>query len=267
MEIIQITSADDPRLQPFTGLKDKLSAKRAGMFIAEGEMVVQKLLKSSYKTHAILLSKRRAKKPVENLQAGVAIYCLEDEMMERIVGFKFNRGIMACGLRAPQPEIHEILENSGPVKTVAVCPELNDATNLGLMIRHCAAFGVTALFLGQQSCDPFSRRVIRVSIGSTFFLPVCQPDDLFSSLKQLQEDGFELYATVLDQDVKKLQGVKRGKKLALLFGNEGRGLSLQFQDICGERITIGMPGTADSLNVSTAAAIFLYHFSQQENFR
>ncbi len=263
MNVTRITSIDDPRVAPYRQLKDRDLAREGERFIAEGEHVVTRLLRSRYPTESVLLSTRRADEVAERVPPGVPIYVADDAVVHATVGFKFHSGVIACGRRQPGPTLTEVVEAAGDKPlTLVVCPQLANTENLGVMMRIAAGFGVDAMVLGERSCDPFFRQAIRVSMGAVFSLPIVRSDDVLRDLGRLRgEHGVELLATVLDDAAEPLAAARRGRRLALLFGNEAQGLSAEHIAACDRRVTIPMKRGTDSLNVAVAAGIFLYHFT------
>ncbi|HWL73078.1 MAG TPA: RNA methyltransferase, partial [Burkholderiaceae bacterium] len=115
-------------------------------------------------------------------------------------------------------------------------------------------------------CDPFSRRVLRVSMGAALRVPILQATDALAELKCLQNHwGVEAIATVLDSDAEQLQSAQAGDRLALVFGAEASGLPQEWIEACDRRVAIPMAPGTDSLNVATATGIFLYHFASFQN--
>jgi len=258
--ITRITSILDPRLDVYRNLKDRELACHGGLFIAEGEFVVRRLLASDYPVESVLLARRRVDEIAPLAPTGVPVYAADDQEIHRIIGFKFHSGVIACGRRKPAPSLPALVGKESAT-TLVVCPETANCQNLGSMIRIAAAFGADGLLLGERCCDPFWRQAVRVSMGTIFRLPILQSQDLQADLRTLrQTHGFELAATVLDTDAEPLATASRPRRLALLFGNEAQGLDPSWISLCQRRITIPMRMGTDSLNVSVAAGIFLYHF-------
>jgi tRNA G18 (ribose-2'-O)-methylase SpoU len=265
MPLVTVESLDDPRLAPYRAIKERELAKGGGRFIAEGEHVVRRLLESGYETESVLLAARRVDEIVPIVPPQVPVYAVPDEMVERVIGFKFHSGVIACGLRGERRTIDDLVLGSpgAPGLMLVICPEIANAENMGAMIRVCAAFGADALLLGERSCDPFWRQSIRVSMGTVFKLPLVQSDDLLRDVKRLkQEWGVELVSTVLDESAEPLSRATRAAKLGLLFGNEAQGLEQRYVDACDRRVTIPMKLGTDSLNVAVSAGIMLYHFTR-----
>ena len=260
-EPLLIEDLNDPRLSPYRGLKDKELARRGDRFIAESEFVVRRLLTSAYPTESVVVAQRKAAVLAEAVPAGVPLYAVPDRLLNEVVGYQFHTGVMAVGRRLPSPPLASVLPATGR-SVVAVCPDLNNFENLGSVIRTAAAFGVDALVLGQRCCDPFYRMSIRVSMGTCFRLPIVRSTDLLRDLADLRHDhGYRLLATVLDGDAEPLPTLAVPERVAVLFGNEAVGLSPADAAACDRRVTLPMRRGTDSLNVATAAAVFLYHLA------
>jgi len=261
---IFIESIDDPRIAHYTHLKDRDLAREGDRFIAESELVVRRLLQSSYKVESVLLATKRLEEMLPLIPQDTIIYVAPAAIVNQIVGFKFHSGVMGCGLRGPSPSLARLTARwTDQNVNLMICPELSNTENLGSMIRLAAAFDVDAMILGEQCCDPFYRQSIRVSMGTIFQLPIVRSRNLLDDLHNLRQRwGVQLVATVLDPGAESLAQAKRVKRMAFLFGNEAQGLSPAQTALCDRRVTIPMHHGTDSLNVSTAAAIVLYHFTQ-----
>ncbi|NWG13848.1 MAG: RNA methyltransferase [Acidobacteria bacterium] len=254
---ITVQDLHDERLDPYRNLKTARLNRRAGLFVAEGEKVVQRLLASDYEVISVLVSDRREADIYPALRPGTDLMVIQDRLATQLVGFKFHGGVMACGRRKPQPDIASLMCS----RFLVGCSRVDDPENLGSIIRLCAVFGVEGLFVGRGCADPFSRRVLRVSMGNGFRLPVRESRDLRDDLTRLKQDfGFQLLASVTDPDADPLGTVRRPPRTVILFGNEAHGLEPDLIALCDRRVTVPMKSGTDSLNVAVAAGILLYHF-------
>jgi tRNA G18 (ribose-2'-O)-methylase SpoU len=175
--------------------------------------------------------------------------------------------VLGCGYRgrasqSMQSVIDCLADQAvGSQATVLVCVDIQDPTNLGAILRTADAFGVTAVVLAGNCADPFSRRVLRVSMGATFQLILIQTDDLAGVLTALRHRcQMKLVAAVASNAGEPLERVDRDSRVALLLGNESRGLSDEWIRLCDRQVTIPMHSHADSLNVAVATGILLYHY-------
>jgi tRNA G18 (ribose-2'-O)-methylase SpoU len=258
----RLTSFTDPRVAPYAQLNQSNLTRGSQLFVAEGDKVVQRLIASDYVTDSILAEESWAEQLEPLVPAETPIYVAERELLMELVGFHFHRGVLACGRRKPPPELASIVPAKDEAALVLVCPAVQDPTNLGSILRTAAAMGVSAVLLGHECADPFSRRVLRVSMGTAFSLPVRESPDLAADLVALQQEyGLEVLATVLDENAIPLNQVDRPDRVALVLGSEGHGLDERWLRLCPRQITLPMRPGIDSLNVAVAAAVFLYHFA------
>jgi tRNA G18 (ribose-2'-O)-methylase SpoU len=268
MPRIHIDNLDDERLKPYRSLKDKQLGRHRGRFIAESHKLIERMVASEYEAESFLISEKRIERLEPVLPAGADVYVVAHELMTRIAGFEIHTGALAVGFRKPTPSLGEIVGEVEGGKTLLVCPQVKEAANLGALIRVSAAFGLGGLLLGPQCCDPFSRRALRVSMGTAFRLPIRQCEDLAADVAALRDEfGFTMYATVLDEEAESLKGVGRPEppakdRVGILMGNEVDGLDAGTATDADRRVTIPMSLGTDSLNVSVSAAVFLYHFHQ-----
>ena len=262
MPRIPLFSIDDPRVATYAHLNQTNLTRGSQLFVAEGEKVVQRLIASEFVTDSILAEEEWAERLEPLVPAETPIYIAPRKLLTELVGFGFHRGVLACGRRKPPRKLDEILPSKDQPALVLVCPAIQDPTNLGGILRSSAALGVNAVLLGGECADPFSRRVLRVSMGSAFFLPVRESPDLIGDVVALQnEHDFEVLATVLDPNAMPLAETNRPRRLALVLGSEGHGLDERWRQLCPQQITLPMHAGIDSLNVAIAAAVFLYHFA------
>ena len=276
MSRMAIDSLDDPRVAAYHDLKAQRLVRDGNLFIAEGTKIVERLLASDYRTQSVLIAERREAEWAAKVPADVPLYVIPQELGEQLTGFNFHVGVLACGRRKPSRSLDEALQEKrvfptlAPASaeqarlTVVVCPNCDNPENLGAIIRIGAAFGIDALLLGRGCCDPFSRRVLRVSMGAALRLSILESPDLERDLRRLRDEWqVKLFATVLDDAAEPLVQVAKPLRLALLFGNEADGLDARWQTLCDHRLTIPMQPGTDSLNVAIAAGIFLHHFSSR----
>jgi tRNA G18 (ribose-2'-O)-methylase SpoU len=259
MPRIPIDSLADPRVRPYWDLRNKRLRTREGKFIAEGDLVVARLLASEHRVESLVVADDQLDRvPVPD---DVVVYVTPRTLIESLIGFKFHRGILACGVRPSPVDLARVVAPAPqPVKIVA-CAAVHDPENLGGILRNCAAFGVDAVLVSQDSADPYSRRVLRVSMGAVLKLQVHQPAELEEDLRRLRDEfSVHVAATVVDPQAPPLDTAPHLPRLAVVLGNERTGLSPSLVAGSQSRWTIPMQLQTDSLNVAVASGIFLYHF-------
>ncbi|HUQ68155.1 MAG TPA: RNA methyltransferase [Planctomycetaceae bacterium] len=261
MPRIAIDSLDDPRVRPYCDLKAS-NLTRSELFIAEGTKLVARLIDSRYETASVLLSEKREAEWLPRIPDYIPVYIIPQELGSQLVGFSFHVGVVACGRRVPSPTI-DVLPRDADRLTLVVCPNCDNPENLGAIIRISCGLGVDAILLGKGCSDPFSRRVLRVSMGTAFRMTIIESPDLGDDLDRLHLDWHvEFAATLLDPTATPLHQAQRSPRFGLLFGNEHAGLGPEWTARCQQRLTIPMHGDTDSLNVAIAAGIFLHHFTR-----
>ncbi|MCY2965669.1 MAG: RNA methyltransferase, partial [Planctomycetota bacterium] len=176
-------------------------------------------------------------------------------IISELIGYQFHRGVLACGRVPPAATLDELCEGipAGEAALVVACPDLRDPTNLGTIIRTAAGFGARFLIAGQTGVSPWSRRVLRTSMGSVLTLPIVQTEDWIEALHRLHESGFESVATVLAEDAEPLRKARFPLRRAIFLGNEDAGLPVDVASACRRRVTLPMAAGVDSLNVAVAA--------------
>lgn len=261
--LIRIERLDDPRLEPYRDLKRTNRTRDSNWFIAEGRWVVLRLLASDFQVESILLAESAVAELRPFLSDHFPVFVLPTPRIEELVGFRFHRGVLACGRRVRQtalPDREYFIDR--PTATWVCCPHTVLPDNLGSIIRISTAFGVDGILIGEQAADPFSRRVIRVSMGNIFELPIVEPASLSTALGVLKsEHGFRIVAATGDPNDTMLPIARPAPRIMLLLGHEAHGLSPDMLQLADDRVTIPMSGKTDSLNVANAAAILLYQLT------
>jgi tRNA G18 (ribose-2'-O)-methylase SpoU len=258
-EPITITDPNDPRLDDF---RDLTTADRRpdrpggrGLVIAEGAVVVRRLIGSAYPIRALLGVERRFDELLADLDDTPAPYfVVSAELMAEVVGFHLNRGVLATADRVAFPPVADLLDS---VTSVAVLEGVGDHENLGAIFRNAAALGVGAVLLAEGCADPLYRRSIRVSMGTALLVPFVQLSLSWPSATDLlHSKGFILAALTPRPDASELRASGlAGRRVALLLGSEGPGLTEAALTAADLRVRIPMAPGVDSLNVATAGAI------------
>ena len=266
--VIDITDADDPRVDDFRDLnsvdrRPDLPTGR-GLVIAEGVLVVRRMLASRFVPHAMLGTDRRLAELADDLSAAAAppldmtCYRATAEVMADVVGFHLNRGVLAAARRPVELSVSEVLECA---RTIAVLEGVNDHENLGSIFRNAAGLGVDGVIFGAGCADPLYRRSVRVSMGHALLVPFARAARWPADLELLRDDDFRLLAmTPSPRAVSLAEAMTRlaGDKVAVLVGAEGPGLTETVMRVSDARVRVPMSRGTDSLNVATAAALAFY---------
>jgi tRNA G18 (ribose-2'-O)-methylase SpoU len=266
LRVHEIHSLDLPALQPYRTLRRHLEHQRQGIFVAEGEKVVRRLLQSDFTVVSVLLPAKwlTVLEPILRARPeAIEVYVAEKKLLETLTGFSMYQGLLAVG-KIPRPAtLDSVLQRSPRPYLLAAVDGLTSAENLGGLVRNCAAFGVQALLVGETSSSPFLRRAVRSSMGTIFKLPVVELSDLADCLRALSERGIRGVAAHPHAEGTTLSQVHLTTDCCLVFGSEGWGLSPAVLAACQDKVAVPMQGGVDSLNVTCAGAVFLYEANRQ----
>lgn len=258
-----LTDLDDPRLRPFRTLRAQVDHLQAGVFVAEGERVVRRLLLSPLEVRAVLLPSRWL--PVyEPLIAArptpPEVFVADKALLMQLTGFSMFQGLLALA-RVPDPApMDRIIGTPGP-RFLAALDGLSNAENVGTVIRNAAAFGVQGVVVGETSAHPYLRRAVRSSMGAVFAMPCHTSSRLVDTLRTLRTAGIRCLAadphTPVTTDVADLT-----VDCCVVLGAEGDGIRPEVLAACDGAVAIPMAAGVDSLNVAAAAAVFFHEVAR-----
>jgi tRNA G18 (ribose-2'-O)-methylase SpoU len=239
---------------------EKLAETR-GLFLADGEKVVDRLLNSSLEILEIIcLEKYLTSEFLEKVSFHPEVQKIwlgSKEELKTIRGYELHQGIMAL---AKVPNLSEF-PNFGPV---LVCNNILEANNIGSLIRSAVALGINQMILDTKSCHPFIRRTVRVSVGNIFQMKFFRSSNLFLTLRKLQSQGYTIVGTVsnnvTDSRLISLNNFFPISKTAIVLGNEDSGIEKDILNLCNILINIPMQEEVDSLNVAVAGAIIMSRY-------
>jgi TrmH family RNA methyltransferase len=191
----------------------------------------------------VLAAAQRAK------EEGVEVFGLATGVLERVADAASPQGCIAVARRQFIP-----LGELDQLSLVLVVDQVQDPGNLGAIIRVAEGCGADAVVVTGAGADPFGPKALRASAGSTFRVPIVEATEALELIAALERLELEVCATSSHQG-EDFAFFDWGRPLALVFGNEGSGLSEQILARCGSRLRIPLEGCLESLNVSVAAGI------------
>lgn len=262
--ILHVEDLQDPRLDEYLRLSEAHLRMRTdienGLYIAESTKVVQRAINAGHVPRSFLLAEKHLGQLTEefNRFPTAPIFVGDDRQLEELVGFHLHRGAMAA-MNRPEPlDLDELLETSS---RIAILEDIADHTNLGAIIRSASGLGIDAVLLTPKCVDPWYRRSARVSMGTVFDLPWVRLESWPDDMTKLKNHGYELLAMELTDDAVPLNDVRiaSGQKIAMILGNEGRGVTQEALAAVDRTVIIPMHRVVDSLNVGAASAIAFWH--------
>ena len=283
---INILNTEDPRIAPFVSVRERdLTGGTDGRFIVEGKIPLQILLeRSRFEVESLFLCETRLGPLAAILGAvpsDVPIYTAPQSLMDEVVGFPIHRGVLACAKKGDALGLDTLLARSpglnpgsqaalpeaprevpgqagGGRQVVLVLNQISNHDNVGAAFRNAAAFGVAGVVLDAGSCDPLYRKSIRVSSGTSLWLPYHHGGTGMEQISALKAAGFTIWAMTPRTDAAPLYEQDIPDKLAILLGAEGPGLPDALIEATLP-VRIPMSTGFDSVNVATAGAIALSH--------
>lgn len=269
-KIIEITDFLAPELDIYARLTEGQLLNREfperALFIAESPKVINRALDAGYEPVSCLMEKKHIQGEGKQILArmkDVSVFSAEFDILTQLTGFKLTRGMLCAMKRKPLPDVREICKNK---RRIVILDKVMNPTNVGAIIRSAAALGMDAVLLTPGCSDPLYRRAARVSMGTVF-----QIDWTFlqgDSLDEIKSLGFKTVAMALKDNSLSIDDPKltEEKKLAIILGTEGDGLSDETIDECDFTVKIPMFHGVDSLNVAAASAVAFYQLGNKGNF-
>jgi tRNA G18 (ribose-2'-O)-methylase SpoU len=252
--VIRIDDPDDPRFRQFRlnerGLAsraDKRDDAGAGLFLAEGDLVVERAVEAGCRPVAALVDAARIPAVADRLECPV--YTGGDAVRQVVSGLGVPAAVIALFERPPRPTVADLACRSS---RLVVVEAVDNPANIGAIIRNAAGLGWDGLILDHTSADPLARRSLRVAMGTAFMLPHARTTTLAADLRVL--DDVELYALTPAPHALPLDELRPGPRIAVLVGSERSGLSDDLLELATP-VRIPMAAGVDSLNAAAATAV------------
>lgn len=246
-----ISSSKNEKIKDLVKLQTAKGRKKAGMYLLEGEHLVEEAIKEKAPIELIVVTSNRLE-DYQNLlsQTDVQVLVVSQEVFHKLSMTETTQGILAVVKIVKQ----ESLPYSG---RFIVLDAVQDPGNLGTIVRTADAAGFDAVVLGTGTVDLYNDKVIRSMQGSHFHIPVFQAD-LREYLSALKNQGVEVAVTALHRDSKDYSILQGKSDIVIVVGNEGQGVSSEVIELADVVVTIPMFGKAESLNVAIASALLMY---------
>jgi tRNA G18 (ribose-2'-O)-methylase SpoU len=255
--IEQIDREDDPRLQSYRHVGDPHWLRNHDLFVAEGRLVVQRLIDHpQYDIVSILVTPAARRALESSLTPALTIYVADQQAVNGVTGFNFHRGCLAIVRRPTAIPLSSFAD----AHTVVVLEGIGNPDNIGGIFRSAAALGADGVILDPTSGDPLYRKAVRTSMGAVLRLPFTRAEPWPQALETLRDMGFTIVALTPagSSTVDELATLSRpGSRIALLAGAEGSGLTDDARRRADVTVRIPIDPRSDSLNVVVAVSIAL----------
>lgn len=241
-----LTSVKNDKVKNWKKLHNRKERVNTGTFLIEGFHLIEEAIQSNWDVQELIIQEG-VTAPVWDVD--YPIVTVTENVFNHITQTKTPQGIAAV-----------IKGKEFPIITgekYLLLDAIQDPGNLGTIIRTADAAGFDAVILGEGTVDVYNDKVIRATQGSIFHIPIVQAN-LLDRVTVLQQEGFSVWASAL-ANAKEFHTLEKQEKVALILGNEGAGIRKELLEAADELVKIPIYGKAESLNVSIAAGILMYH--------
>jgi tRNA G18 (ribose-2'-O)-methylase SpoU len=266
MPVVRVVEPADPRLSDYARLSDRDLLRSRQLFVAEGRLVVDRVIADPrLVVRSLLLSEaayHALRSSLARLPSSVPVYLARVEDFHAITGFNIHRGCLALVERPPGRPASSLIESA---HTIIVLEAVTNADNVGAVFRSAAAFDADAVLLSPTCCDPLYRKAVRTSMAATLMVPFARVDPWPEGVDMLRGAGFTRVALTphgSSGTVDELVAEGLPDRIALLVGTEGAGLSDGLLARADRRVRIPISPRVDSLNLAVAAGIALSRLSR-----
>lgn len=261
----QITSRKNPKIIRACSLEDKKYRDREGLFAFEGEKLFSEALCENIPITEVYFTEK-AKNNREDLllkayAKGAKMYLVSAEVYEKLTYEKASQGIFAVAERFELPEFSE---NADISQGMIVLESVRDPSNVGAILRSCAALGCKSILLTHDCADVFGYKTLRAAMGAVFKTDLYTTLDISKSISVLKRHG-KVYAAALTDNAQSIADTNFKPCDSIIIGNEGHGVSQTVLDKCSGCVIIPMQCGSESLNASVAAAILIWEKARKTN--
>ncbi len=261
-----ITSPDNRQLKNWKKLRTRKERRKQGAFLIEGEHLLEEAAFARCFFQAVIFSQAAEEKIplwLDKLPEKVPVYVLQSSLFHELAETETPQG-MAAVVKWPHWPLDEIWAGNKQGRTFLLLDSIQDPGNLGTLIRTAKAAGIDGIFLGKGSVDPFNGKVVRSAMGAVFKLPLWQMD-LEEVIPDLKKRGVTIVNTSPRASRTHFDYIFPDR-VAILLGNEGRGVQEAFWKYVDVDLKIPMPGDMESLNVSVTGSLLLYERIRQQYY-
>lgn len=231
--------------------------EKSNEMLVDSERVIDRAIKAGVHLRSVLLTHEALERNMTLTEQfhDLKIFVGSEQDIQALLGGHVHQTMMSV---AERPRSHDYRTVQGHV---VFLNGLEDPQNIGAILRNCHAFEIKNVLLGPKCCSPYSRRSIRVSMGSVFWPNICFVSSLEQSLQDLQAMGYSIVGAHLGSNSQNIRDFEFKHPTALIIGSEFRGLCKSALDFCEATVKIPIAESVDSLNAASASAILLDRLS------
>ncbi|MGZ9413307.1 TrmH family RNA methyltransferase [Mycoplasma sp. 480] len=246
-----INSLKNQKIIDLNKLKIKKYRDKSNLYLIENPKIIEEALKQNLIEEIVTSQQEVYEKFSTKLK--IKSFLVTEEIIKKLSFTDTPQNIIAV--------CKKNTNNYDFSSKIVILDNIQDPGNLGTILRNCQAFGFKDIIV--KGVDIYNEKVVRSSQGAFFYLNIIQTNDLVFYLNQLK-NKYWIYGTVLKKESVELSNIKKNKeKIAIIFGNEGNGISSEIQNFINENIYIKID--FESLNVAIANGIILNHFKENND--
>lgn len=236
-----ITSKDNNRIKEIRKLLNKKYSHEKGLFIIEGENLVEEAIKNNLLIELFVLEGYECKYNFnyDNVTLDVMKSISDLKSTPRLIG------------------VSKYIDKKSIGNKIVMLDGVQDPGNAGTIIRNSVAFGIDTIIFSKDSVSPYNEKVLRSTGGMIYNINIII-DDIENKIFELKEKNIKVIGTSLSKS-KSLEDIEKYDKYAIIFGNEGNGVRNNILNLCDDVIRIDMDSKCESLNVGVSSGIVLYH--------
>ena len=251
---MQPLTAGNSRVKEARKLSRRSVRTERRLFLADGPKAVEGALGVADCVVEVFATPAAADQYAALLERATTVTLVDERAAASLSDSVSPAGVVAVCRHLDAPLEHVV--RASP-RLLVICADVRDPGNAGTVIRTADAAGADGVVLAGQSVDPYNPKTVRASVGSLFHLPVARAADPAEAVLAARRRGLRVLAADGAGDVDLFDADLSGPT-AWLFGNEAWGLPAELAALADERVAIPIHGRAESLNLSTAAAVCLY---------
>lgn len=256
-----ITSRTNPTIIETAALHEKKYRDERRLFLLEGIKLFKEAVSSGLDIVSVFTSEKNYSLCRELMPEG-EIITVSDSVFEKLSTEKSPQGVICVAKYIDKihivNKIYSMEDFLGENRRCLILSSVRDPGNLGTIIRTAAAFGIDELILSPDCTDIYNPKTIRGAMGTLFRQKITYAENLYSTVITMKRAGYNVCASILDKDSKRLDEMKIDSKTAFIVGNEGHGISPEIIEAASEKVYIPMEEGVESLNAAMAATVFMW---------
>ncbi len=256
MENKIITSKDNKLIKLTSKLfYDRKYHHQTNLFVCENKRVIETFIKNKFKIFKILVKSGLNFNTIDQKN----IVYIDHKIYSYLSQMSNGDGCIGIFYKKSHDNTHSFKDN------IIILDKIQNPNNLGSILRSADAFNIKNIILCNNSVDIYNNKVIQSSMGNGFNLNIFYVTDLSHFIKALRKDGYLIYATANNKQSVDINSINFNKKTAIIFGNEGKGLSNETITMCDKTLSIKINKNVNSLNLAIAASIMMYKLNNENN--